>query len=286
MNVIRTVSQLRTSLSALRSEGLTVGFVPTMGFLHEGHAQVIRHSTKENQVTVVSIFVNPLQFNNVDDLEQYPRDEEQDLGLLSSLQVDIVFIPAISEVYPTPTSVTLSVSSLEDRLEGFYRPGHFQGVGIVVTKLLNFVQPDKAYFGLKDLQQFAIIKQIVSDLSIPVKVVGVPTVRSQSGLALSSRNSRLSKQGLAEGADIYKLLVLAKKHLEEHLDPALTTAFIRDFADKQTSLEIEYFSVIDPDTFEEIETFSPGGSVAICIAAYLEGVRLIDNLYLRPDSAE
>lgn len=286
MNVVRSIAQLRAAIKEERKLEKTVGLVPTMGFLHKGHLGLVKASQAQNNCTVVSIFVNPLQFNNAKDLSTYPRDEERDLTMLESLDVDIVFMPATEEVYPSKMNVSISVSPIEQQLEGFHRPGHFAGVGVIVTKLLNYVQPDRAYFGLKDLQQYFIVKNIVEDLSIPVEIEGVATVRSETGLALSSRNARLSIEGLALAAKLYTGLQLVGTSLQANGSPQQAEKHGLKYYEQYQGIEVEYLAIVEPHTFESIETFLPERDVAVCVAAYIEGVRLIDNLYLRPDSPE
>ncbi|MFZ9044828.1 MAG: pantoate--beta-alanine ligase [Cyclobacteriaceae bacterium] len=286
MKVIRSISQLKEALKFRKLIDGSIGLVPTMGYLHQGHLKLVEQSKAANSFTVVSIFVNPLQFNNEVDLEKYPRNEKQDLATLRENGVDVAFIPSEKEIYPDKLFISLSVKPIEDRLEGSYRPGHFSGVGVIVTKLLNYVGPDRAYFGLKDLQQYLIIRKIVKDLSIPVEIIGVPTVRSSNGLALSSRNSRLSQKGLETASKIFEGLSMAKAHLLEYGEPRTVLRIMHDFYHQHAGIDLEYFSIVDPSTFEEIETFSPTVPVAICVAAYVEGIRLIDNLYLRPDCPE
>ena len=190
MRTIRALSELKESIIHWKQNAVSIGFVPTMGALHVGHFALIDKSEKENDITIVSIFVNPLQFNNPTDLEHYPRVVSEDLELLSKKSVDAVFIPDEHEFYPTKPLVSIDFGSLSERLEGEHRPGHFEGVGVVVSKLLNLIQPTRAYFGLKDLQQFLLIRQMSTDLNFPSEIIGVETVREPSGLALSSRNRR------------------------------------------------------------------------------------------------
>jgi len=192
MKVIHTVSSLNLALQSIRCKGDSIGFVPTMGALHEGHATLIRQSIADNECTLVSLFVNPTQFNNSDDLLLYPRTPEADEQLLQELGVDFLFAPSAEEVYPEPDRRVFDFGMLDKVMEGRYRPGHFNGVAQVVSRLFSFVQPDKAYFGEKDFQQLAIVRQMTAMLHIPVEIVGVPIVREQSGLAMSSRNQRLS----------------------------------------------------------------------------------------------
>ena len=206
MTIIETVVLLQEELSKYRDTGKTIGFVPTMGALHEGHATLVKQCVRENDVTVVSVFVNPTQFNNPDDLRLYPRTPEKDWQLLESIGADIVFAPTVEEMYPEPDSRQFDFGGLAQVMEGAFRSGHFNGVAQVVSKLFEYVQPHVAYFGEKDFQQLAIVKKMVQQLKLPVKVMGVPTVREANGLALSSRNQRLSDEERENASAIYRIL--------------------------------------------------------------------------------
>ncbi|MTI37996.1 pantoate--beta-alanine ligase, partial [Fulvivirga lutimaris] len=196
MQIFRDISSLQLSLNELKLERKTIGLVPTMGALHDGHAALLKASLAENDVTVCSIFVNPTQFNNDEDLKNYPRTYEEDIEFLKSFECDIVFNPSAEEMYPKSPSLKFNFADLEQSMEGSYRPGHFNGVAIVVSKLFNIVNPDRAYFGQKDLQQYRIISQLVEDLSYNIELRQIPIKRDENGLALSSRNKRLSTSGL------------------------------------------------------------------------------------------
>jgi len=226
--------------------------------------------------------VNPLQFNNSGDLEKYPRTFEKDLDLLKEIGVDYVFAPTDEAMYQSSPVVTISFGELGNKMEGAFRPGHFDGVGVVVSKLFHLCNPTNAYFGLKDLQQYLLIRRMVSDLSFPVNIIGMPIVREASGLAMSSRNSRLSHTGKQVASNIYKGLTNAKAIWLRNNDPEETKNAAIAFYESIGALELEYFQVVDPNSLEEIAR-KPVQEVAFCVAGYVEGVRLIDNLYLRQD---
>jgi pantoate--beta-alanine ligase len=264
-----------------KAQGLKIGFVPTMGALHEGHLSLIRESKKTNNLTVVSIFVNPLQFNNKGDLQAYPRDEEEDKKLLLSCDTDLLFLPDEPELYPEQPQISVQFGILGDLLEGKFRPGHFNGVGVVLCKLFNIVQPDRAYFGQKDLQQYLLVKRMIFDLSFPIEIIGVETVRYSSGLALSSRNRRLSKNGIEIAANIFNGLKQAEQLILNGEQISRTLSEVIQFYNSIDGLKIEYFTMIDPNTFLEIQTLTDKKEIAICVAAFVEEVRLIDNLYLQ-----
>lgn len=281
MRQISSLGELKDTISGLKINGKTIGFVPTMGALHDGHLSLINKSIVQNDFTVASIFVNPLQFNNANDLDNYPRVIEEDLDLLAKNHVDLIFTPNEGDLYPTKPAVSIDFGPLSKKLEGKYRKGHFEGVGIVVSKLLHLINPDKAYFGLKDFQQFILIKRMCEDLSFNCEVVGVDTVREKSGLALSSRNRRLSKEGLKTAAIIHKGLLTIKNGVQngEPLIKSIKTA--RALYQDQKNFELEYLEAVDPTTLDSVEDYFSLTELAICVAGYVEGVRLIDNLYLR-----
>lgn len=280
MQLFHLSTQLRDYLRTAKAQGKTVGLVPTMGALHDGHLSLMQHA-RECDVVVTSVFVNPLQFNKKEDLENYPRDLEGDLEQMKGY-CDVVFAPDAQEMYPTSPKTTLSFGNLENTLEGEFRPGHFAGVGTVVSKFFHIVQPDKAYFGLKDLQQYLIIKQLVADLSFPIQIVGCPIVREASGLAMSSRNRRLSAKGLATAAHIFMGLQAARQSFQSGQSAQETKKSVQDFYASVNGLEIEYFELVN-EQMEKLGNPYPPGPVIACVAAVVEGVRLIDNLYLRSE---
>ena len=281
MRVIEALEELSPYISSVNNSEKSIGFVPTMGALHEGHLALIQASSTENDLTIVSIFVNPLQFNNQDDLEKYPRVIDRDIQLLSDCSVDMVFIPDTQSFYKTKPQVSINFGNLAEKLEGKYRKGHFEGVGVVICKMFHLIQPTKAYFGLKDLQQFLLIRQMVWDLSFPCDIVGVETVREASGLALSSRNQRLSKDGLVKAAIIYEGLKLIGDGID--LNKPLPTLLVEanELFSKADGFDLEYLEVVDPLNLQSIDNYDDINELAVCVAGYVEGIRLIDNLYLR-----
>lgn len=281
MHIIGALDALSESISTFVKNGETIGFVPTMGALHEGHMSLVKQSIEQNGVTVVSIFVNPLQFNNSNDLEKYPRDLSQDLELLSKYEVDVVFTPSERDFYVTKPLVSINFGGLAKVLEGEFRSGHFEGVGVVVSKLLHLVKPDRAYFGLKDLQQFILIRRMCEDLSFPCTIVGVDTVREPSGLAMSSRNRLLTEAGRVGASVIYKGLSLLKKGIHEGQPLQNLLQQTNDLYDQSDNFELEYLEAINPYDFSKVMKYEDLSELAVCVAGYVEGVRLIDNLYLR-----
>lgn len=258
--------------------GKTIGFVPTMGALHEGHLDLVRQSKSTCDVCVVSIFVNPTQFNNPEDFEKYPSTLEADLQKLEKTGVDYVYLPKTSTIYPQKPNLSFNFGNLEHVLEGKFRPGHFNGVGIVVAKLFHHIQPDKAYFGQKDLQQVAVIKQLVGDLSFPIELVIVPTRRENNGLAMSSRNLRLSPEQRIQALILFKSMAKAKDELLNGKSWSIVQNQIQQDFDASPGAELEYFELIHPDSFTTFEVFDPNQKSSICVAAYLGTVRLIDNM--------
>ena len=252
-----------------------------MGALHEGHLSLVEESKANNDVTVVSIFVNPLQFNNQVDLEKYPRVIDEDLKLLEAYEIDLVFHPSEDEFYSEKPLVSVSFGHLASTLEGKFRPGHFEGVGIVVSKFLNLIKPTRAYFGLKDLQQFLLIKRLCKDLSFTCDIIGVETKREKSGLALSSRNRLLSDRGKEIATVIYKGLKLFREGMVNEESVNQLHQNIEVMYNQTEGFELEYLEVIDPKDLSKIEDYQNLDELAVCVAGYVEGVRLIDNLYLR-----
>lgn len=276
METVTTIAELREKLGPLRRAGRSIGFVPTMGYLHEGHLTLVARAKAENAVSVVSIFVNPLQFGANEDLARYPRDLARDQVLLEAAGVDFLFAPSVADMYPRPMETVVDVPKLGSELEGAARPGHFAGVATVVTKLFNIVQPDAAYFGEKDYQQVTIIRRMVEDLAQPVRVVPVPTVREADGLACSSRNVYLTPaertaavivpNALEEAARLIRSGVTSTSDLEARI-----TAFIRS----EPLAEPEVVALRHPDTLEAIETVS--GPVLLLLFVRLGRTRLLDN---------
>lgn len=278
IEVYKTVESLQQRIKQIKASQAKIGFVPTMGALHEGHASLMRRADEECDFVVASVFVNPTQFNNSEDLEKYPRTEQEDIALLEQNHVDAVFIPSVEEIYPKNYKAPIiALDALADVMEGKYRPGHFEGVVEVVYRLFDIVKPDQAFFGDKDFQQLAIIRYMVSYFQLPIQIDGCPIIREEEGLAMSSRNMRLSKQGKKDAISIYKTLALAKQWSSKY-SPKETKQLICN-AFKITSLELEYFEIVNPTTLQSLTNDWVKGSRA-CIVAYCEGVRLIDNLEL------
>ena len=279
MRTIYSFLEIKTIVGQLKMEGKSIGLVPTMGALHQGHEALIRQSVKDNDITITSIFVNPLQFNNQNDLVNYPKTLSSDLKILEKIKCDIAYCPSEKEMYPTPSKLKIGFNEFSNKLEGEFRPGHFEGVAVIVMKFFNQIQPTTAYFGLKDYQQFLLIKKIVQELSYPIKLVGIPTVREPSGLAMSSRNLKLSADGRKTAASIYQGLVLGKELSQKGKSIVETKQLLMEFYSTIKGLDIEYLEILD----ENLEDPSENTDTIACIAAYVEGVRLIDNLYLRQD---
>lgn len=277
MRVVTTITELRAEIEAAKAAGKSVGFVPTMGALHEGHLQLVRRSVAENGFTVVSIFVNPTQFNDKKDLEKYPRTLEADCALLEPAGCNLVFAPLPEEVYPQEDTRQFDFGTLDKVMEGEFRPGHFNGVAQVVSKLFDFVKPDNAYFGEKDFQQLAIIRRMVDMHHIPVTVIPCPIVRETSGLAMSSRNTRLTPEQLAAAPHIYETLMKSKA---EGKTLSVTEAKQRviDEINAVPELKVEYYDIVDGLTLQTIADWSETDYAVGCIAVFCGEVRLIDNI--------
>lgn len=277
MEITKTIAELKDRLSEYRKGGKSVGFVPTMGALHRGHGELVNYSVKENDITVVSIFVNPTQFNNSDDLNLYPRTPEKDHEFLKSLGVDIIFSPSVSEVYPTIDNRLFDFGRLDKVMEGEYRPGHFNGVAQVVSKLFNYVMPDKAYFGEKDFQQLAIVRKMIKQLNLTIEIIGIPIVREQRGLAMSSRNQHLTEEGKEAASAIYRVLRESTNLINEYSPEIISNRVIEEI-NSISGLRVEYFSIVDSESLEKVSSWDSAESTVGCIAVYCEGVRLIDNI--------
>ncbi|MGB0522698.1 MAG: pantoate--beta-alanine ligase [Flammeovirgaceae bacterium] len=283
MEVFHKASLLIQHIAEKKAQGQQIGFVPTMGALHEGHLSLIRASKAENTVTVASIYVNPTQFDNKSDLARYPRTLGSDCELLEKEGCDVVFAPSDEEMYPNKQGnvvISMHFGALEQVMEGKYRKGHFSGVGLVVSKLFHIVQPHRAYFGQKDLQQFAIIKQLVDDLSFNVQLKRCPIIREQDGLAMSSRNRLLSDRERFVASKLHESLTLAKQMLIKGVSlNEVKDAAIAEIC-KHKDFKIEYLEVVDADTLQAINDSDERKEVAICVAAHLGSVRLIDNMII------
>jgi pantoate--beta-alanine ligase len=277
MRVVSSIAEIKRAIAEIRCTGRTIGLVPTMGALHEGHLQLLRTAAAENAVTVCSIFINPAQFNDPDDYRLYPRLLDQDTDLLGQTGCDLVFAPEASAMYPQSAVVRFDFGRMEEVMEGEHRPGHFNGVATVVSKLFHIVKPHRAYFGQKDLQQFVIIRQLVQDLHFDLELVRHPTVRAEDGLALSSRNLRLSPTERHAAPRLYQALQLAAGKLGE--EPVATIkSEVAEYLAAFPAVRLEYFEVADAGTLEPLEAVGPSGQTALCIAAWVGPVRLIDNV--------
>ena len=277
MKLVHTVSELRQELDIQRKAGKKIGFVPTMGALHEGHASLVRYAVAENEIVVVSVFVNPTQFNDKNDLLKYPRTLEADCELLEKEGADYVFAPSVEEIYPEPDTRQFSYAPLDTVMEGKFRPGHFNGVCQVVSKLFMMVEPDKAYFGEKDFQQLAIIREMVKQMNFPLQIVGCPIVREEDGLALSSRNTRLSAQEREFALNISKTLFRSKEFAASH-SVEETQQFVEESIASSEGLQLEYFEIVDGLTLQRIENWEDTDYVVGCITVFCGEVRLIDNI--------
>jgi pantoate--beta-alanine ligase len=279
MKTITSLSDMRSLAASIRREGKTIGIVPTMGFLHEGHLSLIRRACKECDIVVVSIFVNPIQFGPNEDYERYPRDTEGDLEKCRSADIDIVFMPTAEEMYLEKPSVFIMVEGLSDILEGAFRPGHFRGVATVVAKLFNVVTPHKAFIGQKDFQQCIIIKQMVTGLNMDVEVVVLPIVREPEGLAMSSRNSYLSADERRAATVIYRALIAARDlFISGTREPDKLKEKIRALLLTEQCVGIDYVEVSDTETLQPIE--KAGGNMVLLVAVRIRKTRLIDNIII------
>ena len=277
MKVVSTIIELKNLLDVFRVEGKSIGFVPTMGALHNGHASLVERSVRENDVTVVSVFVNPTQFNDKNDLKNYPRTLDADCALLERVGATVVFAPTVEEMYPTEDTRQFSFAPLDSVMEGACRPGHFNGVAQIVSKLFYAVEPRKAYFGEKDFQQLAIIREMVRQLSINVEIVGCPIVREEDGLAMSSRNTLLSEDERELALTISSTL-FASADFAQVNTLAATKAFVEDMINDTDGLDLEYYQIVDGNTLQEIEEWDDSDYVVGCIALFCGNVRLIDNI--------
>ena len=279
MEIAKTIKKLKSLLDAARREGKTVGLVPTMGALHEGHASLVRRSVKENGFTVVSDFVNPTQFNDKNDLKNYPHTMDADCALLESIGADVVFAPSVREMYPEPDTRQFSYPPTDTVMEGAFRPGHFNGVCQIVSKLFYAVEPDRAYFGEKDYQQVAVIKAMVKDLGFKVEICPCPIVREKDGLALSSRNALLTDDERKIALNTSKYLFESKEFMQSHT-LAETKTFVVDGINNVEGLEVQYYDIVDGDSLSSLSEWSDSDSVVGCITVFCghRPVRLIDNI--------
>lgn len=277
MKLIQTIQELRTELDALRKEGKTIGLVPTMGALHAGHASLVKRAVAENDVVVVSDFVNPTQFNDKNDLLKYPRTLDADCKLLEECGASFVFAPSVEEIYPEPDTRLFSYAPLDTVMEGKFRPGHFNGVCQIVSKLFLIVEPTRAYFGEKDFQQLAIIREMVRKYPFNLEIVGCPIVREADGLALSSRNARLSDEQRIQALQISKTLFASVEYAQTHT-LAETKAFVESAISTAEGLRLEYFEIVDGNSLQTVCDWKDSSYIVGCITVFCGEVRLIDNI--------
>jgi pantoate--beta-alanine ligase len=272
-----SIAALRARLDPLRRTGKVIGLVPTMGALHVGHVELIRRARRESDCVVVSIFVNPIQFDRIDDFDRYPRPMADDLRVCEQEGVDVVFAPRAAEMYPRPQRAFVEVETLTDHLCGEFRPGHFRGVATVVTKLFNIVQPGRAYFGEKDAQQLAVIRRLVADLNMPLAIVEVPTVRESDGLAISSRNAQLTAEQRRSAAILYRALAAAREQVAHgEREAAAIKQRALTLLSEQPAVRLEYLEVVDSEEMQPVERIEK--PVRIAAAVWVGATRLIDNV--------
>ena len=277
MKVIHTIKDLQAGLSVLKAQGKKVGLVPTMGALHAGHASLVKRSVNENDVTVVSVFVNPTQFNDKNDLVKYPRTLEADCKLLEDCGATLVFAPSVEEMYPEPDTRQFGYAPLDTVMEGAFRPGHFNGVCQIVSKLFDAVKPHRAYFGEKDFQQLAIIREMVRQMKFDLEIVGCPIVREEDGLALSSRNARLSSDERENALNISRTLFKSRTFAATH-SVSETQKMVEDAIAAAPGLRLEYFEIVDGNTLQKIGDWNETSYAVGCITVFCGEVRLIDNI--------
>ena len=277
MKIVHTIKDLQAALSPLRAQGESIGLVPTMGALHAGHASLVKRCVAENDVAVVSVFVNPTQFNDKNDLEKYPRTPADDSRLLEECGASFVFIPSVAEMYPEPDTRQFSFAPLDTVMEGKYRPRHFNGVCQIVSKLFDVVKPDRAYFGEKDFQQLAIIREMVRKMNFPLEIVGCPIVREMDGLALSSRNARLSATDRHRALKISQTLFESRDYAKTHTVEE-TCRFVEEAIANAPGLRLEYFELVDGNTLQPIADWKDTDYPVGCITVFCGEVRLIDNI--------
>ena len=277
MKVIHTIEDLQAGLSVLKAQGKKVGLVPTMGALHAGHASLVKRSVNENDVTVVSVFVNPTQFNDKNDLVKYPRTLEADCKLLEDCGATLVFAPSVEEMYPEPDTRQFGYAPLDTVMEGAFRPGHFNGVCQIVSKLFDAVKPHRAYFGEKDFQQLAIIREMVRQMKFDLEIVGCPIVREEDGLALSSRNARLSSDERENALNISRTLFKSRTFAATH-SVSETQKMVEDAIAAAPGLRLEYFEIVDGNTLQKIGDWNETSYAVGCITVFCGEVLLIDNI--------
>lgn len=278
MKVLRTVGELRQAMESHRNAGQTIGLVPTMGALHAGHLSLMERSCRDNDITVASIFVNPTQFNNATDLKTYPRTEEKDCALLEKAGVDYAFVPSVEEIYPEPDTRVFDLGEVAEVMEGAMRPGHFNGVAQIVSRLFSYVNPTRAYFGEKDFQQIAVIRRMAQLEGFDFEIIACPIVREADGLALSSRNVRLTPEQRQIAPEIHRTLA---RSLDMARDKSVSEVkqWVKEEIDRQSFMTTEYYEIVNPLTMQPTDSWmTPDGPAVGCVTVYCGDVRLIDNI--------
>jgi len=277
MQIFTKINDIKAAITLLKSKKIRIGFVPTMGALHNGHLSLISKANAENDITVCSIFVNPVQFNNTEDFEKYPVQNDKDIELLRYSGCEIVFIPTVKEMYPEPPNEKFNFGTLEDVMEGAFRPGHFNGVAIVVKKLFEIITPDSAYFGEKDFQQLMIIKSLVKQLNLHIEIVSCPIIRESDGLAMSSRNIRLTEHQRKIAPEIHALLKKCADHSMEFSLEQVKSEFVRSI-EAIPEFRLDYFEIADEGNLQPISNWSDSDTPRAFVAIFMDKVRLIDNM--------
>jgi len=281
MRVIHNISPIKEYLSEIHRQSKQVGLVPTMGALHDGHAKLIRQALIENDIVICSIYVNPAQFNNPEDLQNYPVSMEKDLDLLKNLGCHCAFCPNNLTMYPEKSLLLTDMGYLDQIMEGKFRPGHFNGVRLIIAKLFNIINPDNAYFGKKDFQQLAVIRQLVRELAFGVTIRPIETVREPDGLAKSSRNLLLNERSRKDASMIFKVLLAAQKQLKTGMSPTNVKHMVQNMFNNNNNIgELEYFEIVNKNTLIDMEQIEDPEKVQLCIAGYFANIRLIDNISL------
>lgn len=280
MEIISEIQTLRQFIRQMKGQEKSIGFVPTMGALHDGHIELIRASKKENDITICSIFVNPTQFNNPKDLENYPHDTHNDIEKLIKAKCDALFIPSADLMYEKEPILNFHFGYLEEIMEGKCRPGHFKGVGLIIAKLFNLTEPNRAYFGTKDLQQLTVIRKLANELFFNIQIIPVKTVRESDGLAMSSRNRLLSASERKSSINLYQALLTARRKLNEGESVELVQNHIVNYFKSEHNIELEYFEIVNTTNLRKISEIDNKNEVSLCIAGQLGKVRLIDNISL------
>jgi pantoate--beta-alanine ligase len=280
MEIFKQIAPLKAFLRGVRLQGKSIGMVPTMGALHTGHLSLIKASQEQNQITVCTVFVNPTQFNNANDLLKYPRSLGKDTEMLEEVRCDVLFCPEIIEIYPAKSSIRIDFGELDKIMEGKFRPGHFSGVGVVVSKLLHIVDPQHVYFGQKDWQQFAILRQLVEELNFNVQIHSIPTLRESDGLALSSRNLRLTASQRPHATVFYRALLSARTSLKSGSSIEKVQKMVKKMVEEHPEVTLEYFEVAESKNLNLVENVERADQPIMCIAGYVGEVRLIDNMFV------